>query len=275
MVESILVALLVVALVGLAAAILLVLACHFFGVEEDEKYSKVRACLPGANCGACGFAGCDGYAKAVVEGSAVANLCIPGALDVVEQISAILGIRVEEPEIKEPSVAVVHCNGTCEASPRRANYSGADSCHAAVLLYGGPGACSYGCLGCGDCAEACFADAICIQDGIAHVDSRVCIGCGMCAKACPKGIITLKPRDSKTVVLCNNKDKGAVARKNCKNACIGCKKCELNCPEKAISVVNNLAVIDYDKCTGCNVCVDNCPTHCLKNVDYITGHVTK
>ena len=275
MLESILVALLVVAFVGLAAAILLVLASHFFGVKEDEKYSKIRACLPGANCGACGYAGCDSYAKAIAEGDAEANLCIPGALDVVEQISVVLGIRVEEPNIKEHSVAVVHCNGTCEASPRKVQYTGVNNCHAVSLLYGGPTSCNYGCLGCGDCADACFANAICINDGVAHVDSRVCIGCGMCIKSCPKGLISLKPRDSKTIVLCNNKEKGAVARKNCKNACIGCKKCELNCPEKAISVMNNVAVIDYHKCTSCNVCVDACPTHCLKNVDSITGCVEK
>ena len=273
MIIDIVTALLVVAVIGLAASILLVLASHFFGVKEDETYTKVRACLPGANCGACGYAGCDGYAKAIVEGKAKANLCIPGAMDVVEQISEVLGIEVEEPDVKEPSVAVVHCNGTCEAAPRKAEYSGVSNCRAVALLYGGPNACNFGCLGCGDCAEVCIADAICIQDGIAHVDSRACIGCGMCAKICPKNVITLKPRDSKTVVLCNNKEKGAVARKNCTNACIGCKKCELNCPEKAITVMTNLAIIDYDKCVGCDICVNNCPTHCIKNVDYITGYV--
>lgn len=273
MIESILIALAVVAVIGLIAAILLVLASHFFAVKVDEKFTEIRACLPGANCGACGFAGCDGYAQALAEGKVKANLCIPGALETVEKVSAILGIAVEEGELKEASVAIVQCNGTCDAAPRKAIYDGVNSCRAAAVLYGGAVACRNGCLGCGDCAKVCPLGAICIQDDIAHVDSRVCIGCGLCAKTCPKGIISLIPRDSKTVVLCSNTEKGAIARKNCKNACIGCKKCELNCPEKAIVVTNNLAVIDYDKCTGCGICESNCPVHCIKPVDFETGSI--
>lgn len=271
MIESILIALAVVAALGLVAAILLVLAAHFFAVKVDERFAKIRECLPGANCGACGFAGCDGYAQALAEGKVKANLCIPGALETVEKVSAILGIAVEEGELKETSVAIVHCNGTCEAAPRKAIYEGVNSCRAASALYGGAVACRFGCLGCGDCAEVCPLGAICVQDDIAHVDSRICIGCGLCAKTCPKGIISLIPRDSKTVVLCSNTEKGAIARKNCKNACIGCKKCELNCPEKAITVTNNLAVIDYDKCTGCGICESNCPVHCIKPADFAAG----
>ncbi len=266
MINDIIYAFITVAVLGLASAVLLVLAAHFFGVKEDEKYTAVRACLPGANCGACGYAGCDGYAKAVAEGGAKANLCIPGAADVVNKLSEVLGIEVEAPAVSEPSIAVVHCNGTCEAALKRAEYTGDLSCKALSLLYGGPNACSYGCLGCGDCAKACFADAICISDGVARVDSRVCIGCGMCAAACPKGIISLKPRDTNTTVLCSNKEKGAVARKNCTNACIGCKKCENNCPAGAIKVNANLAVIDYDKCTDCGTCIGGCPTHCIKEL---------
>ena len=63
--------------------------------------------------------------------------------------------------------------------------------------------------------------------------------------------------------LCSNRDKGAVARKVCTNACIACKKCEKNCPSGAIRVVDNLAVIDYEKCTDCGACIEGCPTHCL------------
>ncbi len=268
MIIDILTALLVVAVIGLIAAIVLVLASRFFAVKVDERESKIRACLPGANCGACGFAGCDSYAKALVNDGVKTNLCIPGAQGVVEQISEILGVAVVEGELKEKSVAVVHCNGTCDAAPKKAIYDGIKSCFAATVLYGGANACNYGCIGCGDCADVCFSDAICIVDGVARVDSRLCIGCGKCAKTCPKGVITLVPVTSKQVVLCNNPEKGAVARKNCKNACIACKKCELNCPEKAITVTNNLAKIDYDKCTACGTCVENCPVHCITNVNF-------
>lgn len=261
--NEILIALLVVAAVGLIAGVLLTVASHFLRVEEDERAVMLRACLPGANCGACGYAGCDEYANALVGGGVKTNLCIPGAVATAEKLAEILDICAED--VAE-QVAVVHCNGTCEATSKKAIYDGMNSCRAASLLYGGPDACSYGCLGCGDCAAVCPVEAICMKDGIARIDRRTCIGCGLCVKTCPKGIISLVPAVSKTAVLCSNKDKGAVARKVCTNACIGCKKCEKNCPENAITVVNNLAVIDYAKCTGCGVCIEGCPTGCLKNL---------
>lgn len=262
---NILLALLVVASVGLIAAILLTVASYFLHVPEDEKAKKIRECLPGANCGACGYTGCDQYAKALSEGSAKPNLCIPGAETTAEKLSELLGIEIE---VGEASVAFVHCNGNCEATYKKMVYDGMNSCKAASMLYGGPDACRFGCLGCGDCANACPMHAICLADGIAHVDVRTCIGCGVCVETCPKQLITLVPRDSTTVVMCHNAEPGAAARKNCKNACIGCKKCENNCPEKAITVQNHLATIDYNKCSGCGVCVSLCPTHCIKAVDF-------
>ncbi|MBQ8600633.1 MAG: RnfABCDGE type electron transport complex subunit B [Clostridia bacterium] len=258
--NEILIALLVVAAIGLIAGVLLTLASHFLRVEEDQRAAELRACLPGVNCGACGYAGCDDYAKALAEGGVKANLCIPGADEVAVQVAAILGIAAED--VAE-QVAVVHCNGTCDATSKKAIYDGVYSCRAASMLYGGPDACTYGCLGCGDCADVCPVDAICLKDGIARIDRRICIGCGMCVKTCPKEIISLVPQAATTAVVCSNKEKGAVARKVCTNACIACKKCEKNCPEGAIKVVNDLAVIDYAKCTGCGVCVEGCPTHCL------------
>lgn len=265
MLENVLMALLVVAGVGIVAGVLLALASRFFAVPMDETITKVRECLPGANCGACGYAGCDEYAKAVAEG-AKTNLCIPGADAVAADIAAIMGVSAEDVIEAE---AVVKCNGNCNATCNQFVYEGINTCDASGMFYGGPGSCKYGCIGCGDCAAVCPTGAICIYDGIAHIDTRVCTGCGLCAKTCPKKVIEVLPQYARTIVLCNNKEKGAVARKNCTNACIGCKKCELNCPEKAITVVNNLAKVDYDKCTGCGVCVGNCPTKCLSVVDFI------
>lgn len=257
---EILIALLIVAAIGLIAAVLLTLASHFLRVEEDQRAVEIRACLPGVNCGACGYAGCDDYAKALAEGGVKTNLCIPGADAVAAEIAAILGVAAED--VKE-QVAVVHCNGTCEATSKKAIYDGVPTCSAASMIYGGPDACNYGCLGCGDCAKACPVNAICMKDGIARIDRRTCIGCGMCVKTCPKGIITLIPQVATVANLCSNRDKGAVARKVCTNACIACKKCEKNCPSGAITVVDNLAVIDYEKCTDCGACIEGCPTHCL------------
>lgn len=261
MLTNILTALIVVSLVGLCFAILLALFIHLFGIEEDEKTKQVRAALPGINCGACGFKGCNDYAEALAKGLAKPNLCIPGAEDTAKELGAILGVEVEEPK---DVVAFVHCNGTCDVAVEKAAYEGIESCRARTILYGGSKACTYGCIGCGDCAKVCISGAICLVDGIARVDTSRCVGCGLCAKECPKKVISMIPQEAATVVYCNSKDKGADARKACKNACIACKKCEKACPHDAIKVVDNCAVIDYTKCTGCGLCADGCPTGCLK-----------
>ncbi len=260
---DILIALGVVAIIGLMAGVLLALMSKFFAVPEDEKVKNIRACLPGANCGACGFKGCDDYAAALAGGDIKPNLCIPGAKDTADALGKLLGLEVEAP--KEVT-AFVHCNGNCEATGKKARYDGVSGCRAAAMLYGGPDSCKYGCMGFGDCAGVCPVQAICLRDGIAHIDSSICIGCGRCTATCPKKIISLIPRNAKTAVMCNNKDKGADARKVCANACIACKKCEKTCPEGAITVKDNLAVIDYERCTGCGLCVKACPTGCLHNV---------
>ena len=263
MIIDVLIALGIVAAVAVFLGVLLALVSHFFGVEEDKTVKEIRACLPGINCGACGFKGCDDYAAALAEGKAKPNLCVPGAEGVANEIGAILGIEVEPPK---DVVAFVHCNGNCEATSKKANYEGITTCKAASMVFGGPDACRFGCMGFGDCAAACPAEAICILDGIAHVDSSRCLGCGLCAETCPKKVISMIPQETRAVVMCNNKEKGADARKACKNACIACKKCEKTCPHGAITVTNNLAEIDYTKCTGCGACVEACPTGCLKSV---------
>ncbi len=263
-VTDILIALAVVGALGLLCGILLALFAKFFYVPEDETAKALRECLPGVNCGACGFKGCDDYAAAIAEGRAKTNLCVPGGDDTSAALAAIMGV---EAEATEPLVAFVHCNGNCEATSKKAVYEGVQSCRGATGLYGGPNACIYGCLGFGDCAVVCPSNAICIRDGIAHIDPTLCIGCGLCSETCPKHIITMLQRDTKTVIMCQSRDKGAEARKLCSNACIACKKCEKSCPEGAISVVDNLARIDYEKCTRCGLCAEVCPTGCIKAVN--------
>ncbi len=265
MLEDVLIAVAVVAAVGLLAGIILAVANHFMGIKEDERYTTIRACLPGANCGACGCSGCDDYAKAVFEGTAKPNLCIPGGNDVAEELSRILGVEAEDVKLE---VAFVHCNGTPSATSRKVALDSEFSCRSASMFYGGPGSCSYGCLGYGDCVAVCPVEAIHIKNGVARVDSRECVGCGLCAKTCPKNLISLISRDVKTVNMCSNHDKGAVTRKACKNGCIACGKCQKVCPEGAITVENNLAHVNYEKCTGCGICVDACPVKCLKHTDF-------
>ena len=263
MLIDVLTALVVLVLIGLVFGIILALFIHFFGVEEDQKAKEIRAALPGINCGACGFKGCNDYAEALAAGTAKPNLCVPGAEDTAKELGAILGVESEPPK---DLVAFVHCNGTCDAVAKKSAYDGVTSCKACAMLYAGPLSCRYGCLGCGDCAKVCVSHAITVINGVAVVNTERCVGCGLCTKECPKQIISMVPQETPAAVYCSNRDKGADARKACKNACIGCKKCEKTCPNQAISVVNNCAEIDYSKCTGCGACAEACPTACLKKV---------
>ena len=255
---EIVIAFLVMFAVALTVGILILVFSHFFAVEENPLKKEVRECLPGINCGACGYKGCDDYAEALAEGGVQPNLCVPGAQNVADAIGAILGVEVEP---FKDVVAFVACNGQCDATFKIAEYDGVQTCSAASMLYGGTNSCRYGCLGFGDCAAACPSNAICLADGIARVDTSRCLGCGICANTCPKHIISMLGQNTETVVMCSNTQKGADARKACKNACIGCKKCEKTCPNGAITVENNCATIDFSKCTGCGLCVDVCPVH--------------
>lgn len=255
--------------VALLCGILLTLTERFFGVKEDESALAIRDCLPGANCGACGFSGCDAYAKALSNGTVKENnLCVPGGDSTAREIAEILG--VEAGEVIE-KVAFVACNGVCGAVERKYNYVGPKTCVAASLSYNGDKTCTWACLGYGDCMRACPQNAIAVIDNVAHIDPQKCIGCGICVRTCPKSIIKLIDDTSRVVVKCSNHDKGAVTRKSCTNGCIGCMKCEKTCPHGAIKVENNLATIDYSLCTGCGECAKVCPVHCIHEGNFICG----
>ena len=260
---DILIAFIAMLAIALIVGLLLLVCSHFFAVEENPLKIEIRECLPGINCGACGYKGCDDYASALAEGGIKPNLCIPGAQSVADKIGEILDIKVEP---FKDVVAFVGCNGRCDATYKVSKYDGVQTCFAASMLYGGNNSCKFGCLGFGDCAAVCPSNAICLSDGIARVDTSRCVGCGICVNSCPKHIISMIPQETETVVMCSNTQKGADARKACKNACIGCKKCEKTCTNGAITVTNNLAVIDYSKCTNCSACVKECPTGSLKSV---------
>ncbi len=262
--NEILIAVISVVVIGVVCAAVLVTASKIMAVKENEKIPEIRNCLPGANCGACGFAGCDGYAKALAEKEGTAtNLCVPGGDSVSRKISDILGVEFEDVIEK---VAFVHCMGDCRKTQDKVDYRGIKSCKAAKLIYGSKGDCPHGCIGFGDCAAVCPNDAVCISDGIAHINPQLCVGCGLCAKACPNELISLIDYSKKPVVSCSNTDKGAVTRKACTNGCIGCKKCEKVCPLGAVKVKNNLAEIDTSKCADCpdfGICARECTTGCI------------
>ena len=255
--------------IALVCAILLTVSNHFFGIKEDETYVAIRDALPGANCGACGYSGCDGYAKALAEKSTdKTNLCVPGGDVAAKEIATILGVAAEDVVEK---VAYVACNGTCDAAPRKYDYQGHKTCRTANMAYSGDKFCTFACLGYGDCAKVCPQDAITVENGVAIVNPRKCIGCGICTRECPNGIIHLINDTSRVVVECSNKDKGALTRKYCSNGCIGCMKCQKTCPQGAITVKDNLATIDYNLCTGCGSCVEVCPIHCIHEGNFVCG----
>lgn len=250
-----------VSVIGLASGLILSVASKVMEVKVDEKFIEVRGLLPGANCGACGYASCDSYAQAL-SGSpdTPTNLCIPGGNKVAADVSAALGRSGAD---VSASVAMVKCQGDCHNTTDKMIYEGPKTCADCKKAFGGKGVCSYSCMGFGDCVKACNYDAIYIQDGIAHIDDSKCVGCTLCVKACPSHIIEMTGSDNKVFVGCSSKDKGAVARKNCTVACIACKKCEKVCPTGAITVNDNLAHIDPALCTNCGLCVVECPTHAI------------
>ena len=256
---------------GLILALLLYLLAKKFKVEEDPRIDEVEKVMPGANCGGCGFAGCRAFADSAVKAPNLDNhYCPVGGNDVMKQVAAILGYEVKE---KAPEVAVVRCNGTCANRPRTNTYDGVQSCKVKAALYAGDTACSFGCLGCGDCAAACQFGALSMdpETGLPVVDEQKCTACGACVKACPKAIIELRPkgpRGMKVYVSCVNKDKGPVAKKACAAACIGCGICAKTCTHDAIVLENNIAYIDASKCKLCRECEAMCPTGSIIGLNF-------
>lgn len=260
--------------VALVAAVVLYTVSRKFAVEEDPRIGRVAACLPGANCGGCGYAGCAALAEALVKGADAGSLdglqCPVGGAGVMAQIAAELGM---EAVTSEPMVAVVRCGGTCELRPRTAQYDGLQTCAAEHATCSGETACGYGCLGCGDCSTSCQFGGLRInpETGLPEVDETLCTGCGSCVKACPRHIIELRkrgPKNRRVYVGCMNRDKGAAARKACTAACIGCGKCEKVCKFEAITISGNLSYIDYNKCRLCTKCVAECPTGAIMKVNF-------
>lgn len=239
----------------------LAFASQKFAVEVDEKVSAIRAVLPGANCGACGYPGCDGMAKAIAAGEAPVNGCPVGGADVAAKVGSIMGV---EADAQDKKVAKVICDGDITKCGEKFKYEGIQNCVAAAAIQGGSKACPYGCLGLGTCVEACQFGAIEIVQGVARIDPEKCTACGKCIEACPKNIIDWVPYKQSVVITCSNKDPGKIVRGICTVGCIGCKICVKNCPTGTIGFENNLAFINYENCTNCFTCVEKCPTKAIE-----------
>jgi electron transport complex protein RnfB len=248
------------ALLGLVFGIVLSFAAKKFQVDVDERVANVRAALPGANCGACGYVGCDAFAEAVVAGKTPPNGCRAGGAGAAAAIGEALGIEVTP---AAPMVACVICQGTAGVAKDRYKYDGYRSCRVAASLSGGPKECRFACIGLGDCAYNCKFGAITMRDGIAYIDKNICAGCGTCAGICPRRVIELKPLNAQVLVRCRNSDVAREARSVCTRACIGCGRCVKECAYDAIHVEDGFARIDSAKCARCGKCVTVCPCKCI------------
>ena len=269
---EILIAIAILGGLGLAFGLILAAASKVFYVETDPRLDQLTECLPGANCGGCGFAGCAGYAEAVLNGEAKIGACASGGNECARKMAAIMGQEAEEVTRK---VALGRCSGNKKYDKQgnlisgvktKGEYEGFKNCHSASRVGGrGPIACDYGCMGFGNCVDACKYDAINIVGGVAKVNEARCVGCMACAAACPRDLIVAVEPSQNVVIACASLAKGAATAKSCSIGCVACGLCKKICPKDAITIENNLATIDYTKCDNCGLCATVCPKKLIKD----------
>ena len=257
---------------GIVFGTLLAVAAKVFAVEVDERVEAVQEELPGANCGACGYAGCSSFAEKVVAGECSPTACIPGGKDVAETVCTLLGVEAEE---STPQVAVVACAGDSERAKDSFIYNGGMDCRLAHQLWGGFKSCKYGCLGLGTCAYICPFEAITMgSNGLPIVDEEKCTGCGACRDTCPRGVFRLIPNNyTGHFVFCNSQDRGKAVKESCEVGCTACKACTKACPQEAVTVDNNLASVDTTKCDNCGECAAKCKPGCIRPVQEVKEKV--
>ena len=255
--------LIVLGTLALLLGIVLAVASKVFHVDVDHRIEEIEDLLPGVNCGACGYAGCSAAAEAIVSGDASPAECPVCSGEERVAIFEYLGVEGEE---AEPGMARMLCGGGTGCKDKE-DYHGVSDCRAALLIHGGQKACDYACVGLGSCVDACPFEAIFIGgDDLPHVIEERCTACGACERICPTGVIKVMPAKQTVWVKCSSHDKGGIVNKICESGCIGCKKCEKECPFDAIRVIDNLAVIDYEKCKLCGKCSKVCPKSCIIDI---------
>jgi Na+-translocating ferredoxin:NAD+ oxidoreductase RNF subunit RnfB len=231
--------------VGLFFGFVIALVNRKFRVWEDPRIVGVEELLPNTNCGACSRPGCRAFAEAVVAGDQQPSDCTVMSPDAVEDVAGYLGVEAGEANKR---VARLLCAGGKDEAHRNADYTGFDSCKAAAAVAGGGKGCTWGCLGLADCERDCLLDAIYMnEDDLPVVIPEKCTACNDCVETCPKDLFELMPLDQKLIVQCKNLVHGDAAEAMCSVACNACSRCVADAEPGLITMVDNLAVIDYEK----------------------------
>jgi Na+-translocating ferredoxin:NAD+ oxidoreductase RNF subunit RnfB len=228
-----------------------------FHVKTDVLVSLIRETLPGANCGACGFPGCDGFATAVALRTASPDKCTVSSAEETKKRGKLLDVDTSS----IPQIAFLTCQGSIDCAKPKGIYIGIQSCRGAKISAGSTKLCSWGCLGFGDCVKVCLFEAIAINSkGLPFIDTNRCTGCGKCSIECPQLILKQIPRNQKGAVrLCSNRNTiKPMVRKTCTVGCIKCEVCVKKCPAKAIKLEDGIPIVDYSKCTSCGICQTAC-----------------
>lgn len=256
----ILYSILILGILGFVFAGLLALAADYFKIEEDLRIAPVMAVLPGTNCGACGSAGCRDFAEKLIKGEVLVSGCVAGGAEVASALAKVMGHEISAQSRK---MATVHCGARESQRKKKAVYAGVKTCAAADLIGDGGLACSFACLGFGDCDCVCPFAAIKMEEGLPVIDPAKCTACGKCVDACPRRIISLRPFDRQYAVACSSRDPGAYVRKVCPVGCIACNICEKLVPA-VFKVEDYLAVMDYSIAgADCRPALEKCPTRCI------------
>ena len=254
--------------IGAAAAVILAVASQLLKVEENPLIEEVTEALPGANCGGCGFAGCEAYAVAVVTNPDIpANLCVVGGAETTAKIGEISGKAIAA---GDPVVSFRRCSRVEGKVQAKFDYIGTATCASAALLEGGPWMCTWACLGLGDCLRACPFDAMYIENGMVEIIPSKCVSCGQCVKACPRSILQLIPRKARVMNYCATREKLKSVSDVCEVGCINCLKCLKACPADAIVYEKRRIEIDHKACrefgAACGeACVASCPRGILRH----------
>ena len=255
------------ALLGLGLAA----ASRKLKVEKDEKVEAINGVLPGLNCGACGYAGCESYAEALAsEADTDIGKCSPGGAETLTGLGDILGLAVDDSAVR--MVARLACLGNDEVAVKEFRYEGYADCESAWMQFDGDKGCKYGCLGLGSCVKSCPVDAIDYTgDGLVIVDPDKCISCEICVAVCPTGVMKMIPADSDWFVACNSKDKAKVTKSLCSAGCIGCRICERKFPDAGFVVTDNLSILGYTGNTGegRDAAAAACPPKCIIQINKV------